>query len=637
VVQGRTRCLGVVRLVAVCALCVWAAPAAAQDFGGPTAPDLDIQRFVPSPSPYGIFTVESAKVASELQVSGGLVLNYASEPLVLKQVDGDERIVVVDEQLAADLLFSLGLFDVMELNLGLPVYFLNTATVGPQAIEGATVGDLRLRARFSLLDSEEAPVGVAVFAQVGFPTGDDTAFTSAGQYTLRPGVVVDTRIRRLLLAVNLSTQLQEARDFGNLNLSSELYYSAGAQYELVEDRLFVGGEVFGSSPFEDAFEENTSPLEGLLGLKLRTDANIHFEAGASTGFVAGYGSPAWRVFGGVRYASYDNDWDRDGILNKDDQCPRDPEDIDLFEDEDGCPDLDNDQDGIPDVTDNCPLDPEDVDQFEDEDGCPDLDNDQDGIPDSSDACPNEPEDLDGFEDEDGCPDPDNDKDGVLDKEDDCPNVPGPRENKGCPYQDRDKDGIADPVDACPDVPEDKDGFEDEDGCPETDNDKDGIPDVQDRCPMDAGPKKNFGCPLDTKAVIDPINSEIVILEQVFFDVDKDTIKERSFPVLNAVALILKKNPQVKRVEIQGHTDDQGTEVYNLDLSNRRAASVRTYLIGKGIEPERLDSKGYGETSPKVPIEGLKGRALNDARAENRRVQFIILQKGDRAGAEVQSE
>jgi outer membrane protein OmpA-like peptidoglycan-associated protein len=607
----------------------------AQDFGGSTAPDVDIQRFVPSASPYSIFTVDGAQTSAELELSGGLILNYASEPLVLKQVGGDERIVIVEEQMAADLLFALGLFDLMEINLGLPVYFLNNGSIRDEAIEGATVGDLRARAKFSLLDSEQGPVGVAVFAQMGFPTGDDTAFTSSGQYYVRPGVVVDTRIRRLLLALNLSGNIQQERDFGNLSLGSELHYSAGAQYEVIANRLFVGGEVYGSTPFEDAFEVENSPLEGLLGAKLRTDYNIHFEAGLGTGLVAGYGSPTWRAFGGVRYASFDQDWDDDGILNRDDLCPREPEDIDLFEDEDGCPDLDNDQDGILDANDDCPLDPEDIDQFEDEDGCPDLDNDQDGIPDASDQCPDDPEDLDGFEDDNGCPDLDNDQDGTPDTSDNCINVPGPATNKGCPYQDRDKDGIIDPEDQCPDDPEDIDGFQDEDGCPDKDNDQDGFPDVTDKCPNEPGVEKFQGCP--QPVFVDEKINEIVILQQVFFDVDKDTIKARSFPLLRQVAEVMKKNPQVRLVEVQGHTDDQGSEAYNLDLSQRRATSVLTFLVSRGVEPGRLKSKGYGETSPKVPIEGLKGGALRDARAENRRVQFVILETTKKRGVKVKAE
>ena len=117
------------------------------------------------------------------------------------------------------------------------------------------------------------------------------------------------------------------------------------------------------------------------------------------------------------------DCDEDGIFGSQDKCPREKEDFDGFEDEDGCPDPDNDMDGILDVDDMCPDDAEDFDGDNDEDGCPDVDRDGDGIMDHVDACPDDPEDIDGFEDADGCPDPDNDGDGVLDGDDQCPDTP----------------------------------------------------------------------------------------------------------------------------------------------------------------------------------------------------------------------
>ena len=96
--------------------------------------------------------------------------------------------------------------------------------------------------------------------------------------------------------------------------------------------------------------------------------------------------------------------------------------------------LDSDGDGIPDVRDRCPKVAEDMDLFQDDDGCPDTDNDEDGIPDAYDRCPDEAEDYDGFEDEDGCPESDNDRDGVLDQDDKCPLQPGPMDPdaRGCP-------------------------------------------------------------------------------------------------------------------------------------------------------------------------------------------------------------
>ena len=100
----------------------------------------------------------------------------------------------------------------------------------------------------------------------------------------------------------------------------------------------------------------------------------------------------------------DRDRDGDGIPDRLDKCPDQPETVNGVEDADGCPESDRDGDGIVDSIDKCPDAPEDFDHFQDEDGCPDPDNDNDGIPDVSDACPNQPETVNGWQDADGCPD-----------------------------------------------------------------------------------------------------------------------------------------------------------------------------------------------------------------------------------------
>ena len=116
--------------------------------------------------------------------------------------------------------------------------------------------------------------------------------------------------------------------------------------------------------------------------------------------------PDWDVTIMVGYAwpVFAADTDGDGIPDYRDACRMRSEDLDGYEDDDGCPDPDNDGDGIPDASDLAPDLGEDLDGFQDDDGVPDLDNDGDGIIDSRDMCPDEREDLDGFEDEDGCPD-----------------------------------------------------------------------------------------------------------------------------------------------------------------------------------------------------------------------------------------
>lgn len=304
---------------------------------------------------------------------------------------------------------------------------------------------------------------------------------------------------------------------------------------------------------------------------------------------------------------------------------------------------DNDGDGIPNASDACPEEPGPAEN----NGCPVRDRDGDGIPDDIDMCPEMPEDFDGFEDDDGCPDLDNDKDGLVDTQDRCPNEPGPLSNYGCPVLDRDGDGIPDDVDRCPDAPEDLDGFEDADGCPDPDNDQDGVLDVDDACPLVPGIPELKGCPPtdrdrdgvpdhidlcpDEEGVIEeqgcPRKLSLVVLrkekieikEQVHFATGKHQILRDSFELLNQVAQVLRDHPRIK-LRIEGHTDSQGNDDFNMKLSQRRADAVREYLVRAGISDERMVSVGFGETAPIASNSSERGRALN------RRVEFNITER-----------
>jgi outer membrane protein OmpA-like peptidoglycan-associated protein len=197
----------------------------------------------------------------------------------------------------------------------------------------------------------------------------------------------------------------------------------------------------------------------------------------------------------------------------------------------------------------------------DEDVAP-LDSDGDGILDMYDDCPFEPEDFDGFEDEDGCPDPDNDGDGILDIHDRCPNDP-----------------------------EDFDGFEDEDGCPEEG-------------------------PVTLRAEI------IEITQQIQFDYDSARIRAESGRILDAVADILRSNPDIRRVRIEGHTSTEGSAEHNLELSRNRANAVLEALVTRGVERSRLTADGYGATRPLIRDDQRDPAALET----NRRVEFHIVER-----------
>ena len=403
-----------------------------------------------------------------------------------------------------------------------------------------------------------------------------------------------------------------------LNLNDAVvnpYLSAGAGMVLVDDTYFGANVGLGVRWHITEMFITQADVRGWFSPDApANDEYAHFQA--TLGF-------------GVQIGG-DFDMDKDGVPNVDDACPTQAEDKDGFEDTDGCPDEDNDKDEIKDVDDKCPGEPEDKDGDRDEDGCPDVDDDGDGVDNKTDKCPKDAEDKDGFEDEDGCPDPDNDKDQILDVDDKCPNDPetvnGYDDTDGCPdgIPDTDGDGLNDQVDKCPKEPEDKDDFQDQDGCPDPDNDNDGILDVNDKCPLVPetmnGIDDEDGCPDKKLTLVKVTKEKIIILQKVFFELDKDIIKPVSYPVLDEVAETMKAYTYIKKVEVQGHTDSQGKDDYNKDLSQRRANAVRKYIMDKGVEGERLTAVGFGEDEP---IDTNKTKA---GRANNRRVEFKILEQ-----------
>lgn len=216
------------------------------------------------------------------------------------------------------------------------------------------------------------------------------------------------------------------------------------------------------------------------------------------------------------------------------------------------------------------------------------DTDGDGLYDDEDQCVNDPETVNDFQDEDGCPESDKDGDGFWDvpDQDKCPDEPGVAPD-GCPIPDTDGDGFLDPDDKCVEEPETQNGFEDGDGCPDE--------------------------------VPDEVQKFMGVLEGIYFDTDKDTIKPASEKKLQKALDVLSKYPDI-RVKISGHTDSRGDKDHNMDLSRRRAASVKTWLTEHGIDGARMETDGFG---PEKPIDTNDTKA---GRSKNRRIEFEILSK-----------
>jgi OOP family OmpA-OmpF porin len=242
------------------------------------------------------------------------------------------------------------------------------------------------------------------------------------------------------------------------------------------------------------------------------------------------------------------------------------------------------------------------------------DRDRDGIPDNQDRCPAEA----GPKENGGCPDKDRDHDGVVDRKDKCPDEPGLVDRDGCPAPDKDKDGITDDKDKCPDEAEDKDGFEDEDGCPDPDNDKDGVADKDDKCPNEPETKNGFqdedGCPDEVPVAVQKFTG---VVKGITFRRNSADIKASSFPLLKEAVKVFKDYPSL-RIEVSGHTSNDGKRDFNVKLSKKRAESVKGFLVSAGIDEGRILTVGYGPDKP------LNDNSTKELQEKNRRIEFRLL-------------
>src|SRR5450432_1658851 len=583
---------------------------------------LDLQAFRPAMDSKGYITLNSSQVLGQLDFSFGLVTTWGSKVLELTNpaitANGQSSRFSIKNVITPSLQGAVGLTKFAhfgaELGIIVPVSILSgrayptetngtpntTADDNDYSIAKQGLGDIIVLPKIRLLNAARKNMGLAVIPAVVLPTGDKKAFLGEGKVIFQPSVVVDGEfgyLGRFRVAVNAGMRLRGSeseflddgtvhttpRTFGGVNgvptntlygvrVKNEVLGGVGLSYGVVPQKFDLVAEVYGQKGLSAKRIENTTEatlppvVEAIGGIKLYLARNSFFLAGGGWRLASNTaGAAAPRAFLGFIFEPNVGDRDGDGYKDDVDGCPDDPEDFDDFEDADGCPDPDNDKDGILDEDDKCPNDPETKNGFQDEDGCPDTttnDRDGDGIPDDVDKCPDDPEDKDGFEDADGCPDPDNDKDRILDVNDKCPNEP-----------------------------ETYNGFEDEDGCPD-------------------------------KGRIIVHQHKLEILDKIYFETDKDEIKAISFPLLDAIAATLKGNPQITLIEIQGHADERGDDAHNLDLTERRAASVRRALDERNVEPGRLKSHGYGETKP------ICTQHNEECWSQNRRVEFIILKRSD---------
>lgn len=540
----------------------------------------DVDSYEPAASTFdgaGGLQVMSPRLDEHGDWYAGLELVYAHNPLV--RVAGNVVEPIVSDSFATHLMGAYTLFGRVRIDADVPVYpYIGSPTSG-----GFSMGDIALGATVKIVQTESA--GLSLRPSLGIPSGDSANWAGAGGasggITAAAGL---TPSKSFFANANVGAAFGPENTVGEFQVGSGLTVAAGLGTH-IGDHITLGAELDslvtlagGLGPY------NKNPVELHGYMSWASGTGLIAILGVGTGIVAGIGAPDARVVAGIGWHHPGKppvkDTDKDGVMDPDDACIEVVEDVDGHDDVDGCPDPDNDGDGLLDAADGCPVVAEDRDAFEDADGCPEPDNDGDTILDEADACPMEP----GPPELEGCPDKDGDH--IADRDDTCPDIAGTFTGAGCP--DRDADRVPDMLDKCPDQPRDaREELSRSDGCP--------------------------------KRVIVTAD-KIEILEKVFFDTGKSTIKKESFGLLDDVAKTFIQNADIKKVEVAGHTDDAGDDAKNLKLSQGRAEAVVAYLVSKGVAAERLTSKGFGETRPIDTNDNETGRA------KNRRVEFTITER-----------
>jgi len=557
------------------------------------ADNVALSVFDPTPATTGTgFQLQSPEVGKDGDWVVSAIVSHATNPLVLDAVF-DGKVINDDHVIERSTLLELGgayaFLGRFEAGARMPIYaqdgqpLVDSRTMFSTApASGTATGDLTLHGKARLWS--KAGFAVASGLQLTLPTATERAFTGVDKPSARllalAAFVPDTWAHRVTLSANAGFVLRATSRYANLEQGSGVAWGLGVSVRAL-DRVWVATEVFGDAvPSGHAAEmggaTTLAPIEWLAGVRYQPDHRFSIGLAGGRGLTRAAGSPELRGVLSLAYAPgapmiraihepgparVDGDRDGDGIRDSADQCPNEAEDADLFDDSDGCPDLDNDQDGVADADDKCQLDPEDKDGFADSDGCPDPDNDADNVPDAHDTCPKVPEDKDGFEDLDGCPELDNDR-----------------------------DGIPDAIDKCINQPETINGIQDDDGCP------------------DQG---------ESIIILSP--DRIETLDAILFT-SGTKLAGASFNVLGQVAATLRAHPEIVRIRVACHVQPSQHADRDQELSDKRAQTIRDWLIQWGIDASRVEPRGLGGKQPLSPPEQRGSAAIND------RIELIIVER-----------
>ena len=578
----------------------------AQVAGG-DVPELNAQLFRPSIGSKSTLWTDQSLLAPSGTTTGRAVLHYVNQPLVYKPYGGESTALISG-------LWQLNVMAAhtrgpLRLGVDLPLYLRSNGVQGGET----GLGNIGLEGRFTALDRTEGPIGLAALVRLGLPTTTVSAPLGGG-FNWELGLVADTELTdSTTLAVNVGTRGVREVKLENLEWDDQAFLRAGIG-QGIGDSAGVSLDLPTHFTYGEFGNPAARPAELLVGGWQQVGDNLVVRAGVGSGLNSAVGSSRYRVVLGLGY----------------------------------------------------------------EPGVEDPDSDNDGLRDSVDSCPQVPEDLDGYLDDDGCPEATPVRVVLVDHKGNAV--------EGATWQLGDNSGAtgvlldleagdytvtashedylpASLEAAIPDGPEytlsvpmalipgtllvkatDNEGNVVADATWRA-HDTD-IKDVPAGEPYELGNgtytivvtasgykpiKRTVEVKKESEALVElemePSKAKVTkerieIEEKVFFEVNQDVIKAESFDLLNDVAAILVANPELTKVSIEGHTDSDGNDDDNMDLSQRRAQSVVNYLVSKGVEAERLVAVGYGETKPLVANDSEKNKA------KNRRVEIRIVERAE---------
>lgn len=348
--------------------------------GSVSAQGINIERFRPALDRYGFLGFNGSGTPGHGRWNLGLFTWYSNRPLRVVYDDGVVE-QVIDHRMTGDLFAEVGLFGRWSLALEVPLVFYQTgettrAVDGRTSFTGFALEDPRFTTRIRFLGAKTEQTqnkpdgpGLGLLLTIPVPVGTTSLYASEGQFTFDAQLLADFH----LLGIGAGTMIGwryrvHERTLGRDTLGQELMYGVSLKPPIPPAKDLYGlVELRGTTSFRG---RTTNTLEGDLGVRF-TKNHVTMTAAIGMGFVRGLGQPRFRAILAVSWSPQTDDLDADGIPDSQDQCPRLPEDMDGFEDEDGCMDPDNDNDFIPDVDDKCPNEEALEGRDADEDGCTD--------------------------------------------------------------------------------------------------------------------------------------------------------------------------------------------------------------------------------------------------------------------------